>query len=480
MLDVQMRSELFYQDKFLISQITPVFSLMRDLFLPSVYDAFLVLRPACHFRDARVLSHSTAHLREYFRELPFHESYFLGLIHLLPVNYSSRFQSFFFSISQEVCDRRFRDMTLGFAPVFFFMKSYASWLVAELSQLCYKGLLRRMALGSTDGLCTWRVSFLMCFQPIEEAMREFFFHGDALFALSKAIHQTALAMLRLSTEVSLFETGIKVLDLLTPYKKGGKIGLFGGAGVGKTVVIMEFIRNLAMEHSGLSLFAGVGERTREGNDLYGEMQDSSIIAFHFKDLKAEASFVHDPWFAAEKSQVVLVFGQMNETPGSRMRVTHASLAMAEYFRDAFAQEVLIFVDNVFRFLQAGSEVSTLLGRMPSAVGYQPTLASEMGSFQERILATQAGSLTSIQAIYVPADDLTDPAPVVIFGHLDATTVLSRALAAKGIYPAVDPFHSTSKILDQAYLKQEHFSLASHVKEILQRYKELQDVIAILG
>ena len=459
MLDVQMRSELFYQDKFLISQITPVFSLMRDLFLPSVYDAFLVLRPACHFRDASVLSHSTAHLREYFRELPFHESYFLGLIHLLPVNYSSRFQSFFFSISQEVCDRRFRDMTLGFAPVFFFMKSYASWLVAELSQLCYKGLLRRMALGSTDGLCTWRVSFLMCFQPIlvpvgrialgrifnvlgssidpymhlslacefhswhpidlgayvesgkslssyqaslfpvhdisfqkkhesykfwfhfslgayvdplgpkasawilaiayffhsllcgdviadvpalasgvasldfrgssalgyllEEAMREFFFHGDALFALSKAIHQTALAMLRLSTEVSLFETGIKVLDLLTPYKKGGKIGLFGGAGVGKTVVIMEFIRNLAMEHSGLSLFAGVGERTREGNDLYGEMQDSSIIAFHFKDLKAEASFVHDPWFAAEKSQVVLVFGQMNETPGSRMRVTHA-------------------------------------------------------------------------------------------------------------------------------------------------------------
>jgi F-type H+-transporting ATPase subunit beta len=290
----------------------------------------------------------------------------------------------------------------------------------------------------------------------------------------------------LSIYLTLFETGIKVVDLLTPYKKGGKIGLFGGAGVGKTVVIMELIRNLAVEHSGLSLFAGVGERTREGNDLYCEMQDSSIIALCLNPAYSSEAFSHDsnmiynPFFGANASQVVLVFGQMNETPGSRMRVTHASLAMAEFFRDAFSQDVLVFVDNVFRFLQAGSEVSTLLGRMPSAVGYQPTLATEMGSFQERITATLAGSITSIQAIYVPADDLTDPAPVVIFGHLDAVTVLSRVLASKGIYPAVDPFNSTSKILDPSYLKQQHFCVAFEVKQLLQRYKELQDVIAILG
>lgn len=243
---------------------------------------------------------------------------------------------------------------------------------------------------------------------------------------------------------------------------------------------MEFIRNLATEHSGLSLFAGVGERTREGNDLYSEMQDSSIISFTLRSSINTSSLIYQSLFAANQSQVVLVFGQMNETPGNRMRVTHASLAMAEYLRDAFCQDVLIFIDNVFRFLQAGSEVSTLLGRMPSAVGYQPTLSTEMGSFQERIVATNAGSITSIQAIYVPADDLTDPAPVVIFGHLDAITVLSRGLASKGIYPAVDPFNSTSKILDPSYLKQEHFYVASNVKQILQRYKELQDVIAILG
>jgi F-type H+-transporting ATPase subunit beta len=293
----------------------------------------------------------------------------------------------------------------------------------------------------------------------------------------------------LSTQLTLFETGIKVVDLLTPYKKGGKIGLFGGAGVGKTVVIMELIRNLAVEHGGLSLFAGVGERTREGNDLYCEMQDSGIISLTLRQGRSLVygaincdypPLMYQPLFAANQSQVVLVFGQMNETPGSRMRVTHASLAMAEYFRDAFSQDVLIFVDNVFRFLQAGSEVSTLLGRMPSAVGYQPTLSTEMGSFQERIVATNAGSITSIQAIYVPADDLTDPAPVVIFGHLDAVTVLSRALASKGIYPAVDPFNSTSKMLDPSYVKQEHFCVATDVKQMLQRYKELQDVIAILG
>jgi F-type H+-transporting ATPase subunit beta len=245
---------------------------------------------------------------------------------------------------------------------------------------------------------------------------------------------------------------------------------------------MEFIRNLATEHSGLSLFAGVGERTREGNDLYYEMQDSRILCFHL--ISPSSSFIYQSLFAANQSQVVLVFGQMNETPGNRMRVTHASLAMAEYFRDAFSGDVLIFIDNVFRFLQAGSEVSTCLGRMPSAVGYQPSLSTEMGSFQERIVATTSGSITSIQAIYVPADDLTDPAPVVLFGHLDAITVLSRALASKGIYPAVDPLNSTSKILDPGspfpICKQEHLYLASNVKQILQRYKELQDLIAILG
>jgi len=309
-----------------------------------------------------------------------------------------------------------------------------------------------------------------------------FFNTDTLFAQVKPIHKTPVPIITLSISLRLFETGIKVIDLLTPYKKGGKIELFGGAGVGKTVVIMEFIRNLATEHSGLSLFAGVGERTREGNDLYCEMQDSGIIKFNL--ISTSLSLIYQPLFAANQSQVVLVFGQMNETPGNRMRVTHASLAMAEYFRDAFCGDVLIFIDNVFRFLQAGSEVSTLLGRMPSAVGYQPTLCTEMGSFQERIVATNAGSITSIQAIYVPADDLTDPAPVVIFGHLDAITVLSRALASKGIYPAVDPFNSTSKILDSgstfAICKQEHFYVASNVKQILQRYKELQDVIAILG
>ena len=307
-----------------------------------------------------------------------------------------------------------------------------------------------------------------------------FFNTEIRFAWSKPIHSTSVAIMRLSLQLTLFETGIKVVDLLTPYKKGGKVGLFGGAGVGKTVVIMELIRNLAVEHGGLSLFAGVGERTREGNDLYGEMQDSGIISLQLPSDQALQCFPYQPLFSSQYSQVLLVFGQMNETPGSRMRVTHASLSAAEYFRDASRQDVLLFVDNVFRFLQAGSEVSTLLGRMPSAVGYQPTLSTEMGSFQERIVATDAGSITSIQAIYVPADDLTDPAPVVIFGHLDAVTVLSRALASKGIYPAVDPFYSTSKMLDPIYVSQEHFCVATEVTQMLQRYKELQDVIAILG
>lgn len=280
---------------------------------------------------------------------------------------------------------------------------------------------------------------------------------------------------------SLFETGIKVLDLLTPYKKGGKIDLFGGAGVGKTVVIMELIRNLATEHAGFSLFAGVGERTREGNDLYYEMQDRTIICYFLLVSMTNPQ----PFYAAKQSQVVLVFGQMNETPGARMRVTHASLAMAEYFTDPLVRisqsaNLLVFIDNVFRFLQAGSEVSILLGRMPSAVGYQPTLCTEMGCIEERIVATKGGSITSIQAIYVPGDDLTDPAPVVIFGHLDGITVLSRGLVSKALYPAVDPFNSTSKMLHPSYVKQEHFYVASNVKQMLQRYKELQDVIAILG
>ena len=279
----------------------------------------------------------------------------------------------------------------------------------------------------------------------------------------KPIHSTPVSILRLGVSSYLFETGIKVIDLITPYKKGGKIGLFGGAGVGKTVVIMELIRNLAVEHGGLSLFSGVGERTREGNDLYSEMQQSGIIRVcaglaniwstnQSRSLSSQSTVeIFGELFGSAGSQVVLVYGQMNETPGARMRVSYAALSMAEFFRDVLQQDVLIFVDNVFRFLQAGSEVSTLLGRIPSAVGYQPTLAAEMASFQERIVATRAGSITSIQAIYVPADDLTDPAPVVIFGHLDAVTVLSRSLASKGLYPAVDTFMSTSKMLSSVVL-----------------------------
>jgi F-type H+-transporting ATPase subunit beta len=320
-------------------------------------------------------------------------------------------------------------------------------------------------------------------------------YGDWLYSQISPIHTTPLSLKRLRSKQRLFATGIKVLDLLLPYKKGAKIGLFGGAGVGKTVLIMELIRNLAIEHGGLSLFAGVGERTREGNDLYYEMQDSGIIRLSLlkcsvgsaslsstpeSQLLPSNAMIINPLFASRLSQVVLVFGQMNETPGARMRVAHASLTMAEWITYSFCYDVLIFVDNVYRFLQAGGEVSTLLGRMTSAVGYQPTLSTEMGSFQERILATYTGSITSIQAIYVPADDLTDPAPVVIFGHLDAITVLSRGLASKGIYPSVDPFNSTSKMLDRTYLKQEHFCVANAVKQMLQRYKELEDVIAILG
>lgn len=646
MIDAQMKCKVFYKEKFMIIQIRPVLLLVRDVFFASVYDALLLIRPSCNFRDGRVIQNYTANQAQYFIELPFNDAYFLGLIHVTAANYSSRMSRYHGRIyhhlilAEEVCHINVRDIMLGFAPVFLFIKSYASSLVAELSQLCYKGVFRTIALGSTDGLCTFSCTFVLSLQPLivpvgrialgrilnpigtcidrymclslssqfgsyhvislglfisthekhsyplhyahhiigccfvldqnlisflhtmiittlplphplwifylayssqefltttsmahakgflylwtlflsvieayhlqdyyatlhdkqihlhkihcsikalQDATQYRFYNTDTLFALIKPIHKTPLGMITLSISVTLFETGIKVVDLLTPYKCGGKIELFGGAGVGKTVLIMELIRNLATEHGGLSLFAGVGERTREGNDLYYQMQDSTIISISLAITAIQHGhpqhyLSYPSLFAANQSQVVCVFGQMNETPGSRMRVSHASISMAEYFRDAFSQDLLIFIDNVFRFVQAGSEVSTLLGRMPSAVGYQPTLSTEMGSFQERIVATLAGSITSIQAIYVPADDLTDPAPVVIFAHLDAITVLSRALASKGIYPPVDPFTSTSKMLDPstAHVKQEHFYVATNVKQMLQRYKEVQDVIAILG
>tara|TARA_B110000967_G_C18897433_1_gene571801 strand:+ start:355 stop:1791 length:1437 start_codon:yes stop_codon:yes gene_type:complete len=278
------------------------------------------------------------------------------------------------------------------------------------------------------------------------------------------IHRDAPAFTDLETKPAVFETGIKVVDLLAPYRRGGKIGLFGGAGVGKTVLIMELINNIARAHGGLSVFGGVGERTREGNDLYMEMKESGVIS----DTKLT------------DSKVALVYGQMNEPPGARMRVGLSALTMAEYFRDVNKQDVLLFIDNIFRFVQAGSEVSALLGRMPSAVGYQPTLATEMGGLQERITSTNLGSITSIQAVYVPADDLTDPAPATTFAHLDATTVLSRGLASKGIYPAVDPLDSTSTMLQPSIIGDDHYAVAQDVKETLQRYKELQDIIAILG
>ena len=271
------------------------------------------------------------------------------------------------------------------------------------------------------------------------------------------IHRPAPSYEELSTSTDIFETGIKVIDLICPYSKGGKIGLFGGAGVGKTVLIMELINNIAKEHGGISVFTGVGERTREGNDLYNEMKESGVI-----------------------KNTALVYGQMNEPPGARMRVGLSGLTMAEYFRDREHQDVLLFIDNIFRFTQAGSEVSALLGRMPSAVGYQPTLANEMGSLQERITSTKNGSITSVQAVYVPADDLTDPAQATTFAHLDATTVLSRDIASQGIYPAVDPLDSTSRILSPEILGEEHYTVAKEVQRILQRYKELMDIISIMG
>jgi F-type H+-transporting ATPase subunit beta len=348
--------------------------------------------------------------------------------------------------------------------------------IVEVQQLLGDNKVRAVSMRSTDGLrrgteaidlgtpisvpvgaSTLGRIFNVIGEPVDE-------QGEVKIDQTLPIHRDAPAFTELETKPSIFETGIKVVDLLAPYRRGGKIGLFGGAGVGKTVLIMELINNIAKAHGGVSVFGGVGERTREGNDLYEEMKESGVIN---KNNLAE-------------SKVALVYGQMNEPPGARMRVGLTALTMAEYFRDVNKQDVLLFIDNIFRFTQAGSEVSALLGRMPSAVGYQPTLATEMGALQERITSTTQGSITSIQAVYVPADDLTDPAPATTFAHLDATTVLSRALAAKGIYPAVDPLDSTSTMLQPGIVSEEHYKIAETVKETLQRYKELQDIIAILG
>ena len=352
----------------------------------------------------------------------------------------------------------------------------ASSVTCEVQQLLGSNKVRAVSMTSTDGLkrgasvsdtgapITVPVGIPTLgriFNVLGETVDEL---GPCLATCSLPIHRAAPAFTELDTKPAVFETGIKVVDLLAPYKRGGKIGLFGGAGVGKTVLIMELINNIARAHGGVSVFGGVGERTREGNDLYAEMKESRVI---------DANNL-------ENSKVALVYGQMNEPPGARMRVGLTALTMAEYFRDVNKQDVLLFIDNIFRFVQAGSEVSALLGRMPSAVGYQPTLATEMGVLQERITSTKDGSITSIQAVYVPADDLTDPAPATTFAHLDATTVLSRGLASKGIYPAVDPLDSTSTMLQPAIVGKVHYAIAQRIKETLQRYKELQDIIAILG
>jgi len=349
-------------------------------------------------------------------------------------------------------------------------------VTCEVQQLLGNNKVRAVSMTSTDGLKrgatvtdtnapitvpvgvpTLGRIFNVLGEPVDEL-------GPCNAESGLPIHRPAPTFTDLETKPSVFETGIKVVDLLAPYKRGGKIGLFGGAGVGKTVLIMELINNIAKAHGGVSVFGGVGERTREGNDLYAEMKESKVID---ED-------------KLENSKVALVYGQMNEPPGARMRVGLTALTMAEYFRDINKQDVLLFIDNIFRFVQAGSEVSALLGRMPSAVGYQPTLATEMGVLQERITSTNEGSITSIQAVYVPADDLTDPAPATTFAHLDATTVLSRGLASKGIYPAVDPLDSTSTMLQPEIVGAEHYGTAQRIKETLQRYKELQDIIAILG
>jgi F-type H+/Na+-transporting ATPase subunit beta len=349
-------------------------------------------------------------------------------------------------------------------------------LTLEVQQHLGGGWVRAIAMSSTDGLkrgmsitntaapisvpvgdCVLGRVFNVTGDPVDE-------RGPVNAEKRYPIHRKAPTLIEQDTSASILETGIKVIDLICPFSKGGKVGAFGGAGVGKTVVIMELINNIAKGHGGFSLFAGVGERTREGNDLYTEMSEAGVI--DQKDLS--------------KSKVALVYGQMNEPPGARLRVGLSALAMAEYFRDEKNQDVLLFIDNIFRFSQAGSEVSALLGRTPSAVGYQPTLASEMGDLQERITSTNKGSITSFQAVYVPADDLTDPAPANTFAHLDSTIVLERSIAELGIYPAVDPLASTSKVLAPEFVGQEHYNVARGVQRVLQRYKDLQDIIAILG
>ena len=342
-------------------------------------------------------------------------------------------------------------------------------IVTEVAQHIGDDVARCVALSSTDGLRrgmeavdtgepikvpVGKEVLGRMFNVIGETIDE---KGPVETELRAAIHRAAPPFEEQDTSAQIFETGIKVIDLIAPYTRGGKVGLFGGAGVGKTVLIQELISNIAREHGGISVFAGVGERTREGNDLYYEMIESEVI-----------------------KNTAMVFGQMNEPPGARMRVALTGLTMAEYFRDRENQDVLLFIDNIFRFTQAGSEVSALLGRVPSAVGYQPTLATEMGALQERITSTKKGSITSVQAVYVPADDLTDPAPATTFAHLDATTVLSRSITELGIYPAVDPLESTSRIMDPLILGEEHYQTARGVQEVLQRYKDLQDIIAILG
>ena len=349
-------------------------------------------------------------------------------------------------------------------------------LVLEVAQHLGEGTVRAIAMDATEGLVrgqevtdtagpitvpVGRATLGRILNVVGEPVDE----GKPLGKTEKrSIHQDAPAFSEQATESVILETGIKVIDLLAPYTKGGKIGLFGGAGVGKTVLIMELINNIAKVHSGVSVFAGVGERTREGNDLYHEMIEGGVI-------------VPDN---LEESKIALVYGQMNEPPGARMRIALTGLTLAEQFRDETGSDVLFFVDNIFRFTQAGSEVSALLGRIPSAVGYQPTLATDMGAMQERITSTKSGSITSVQAVYVPADDLTDPAPATSFAHLDATTVLDRSISEKGIYPAVDPLGSTSRLLDPLIIGDEHYTVATDVQQVLQRYKSLQDIIAILG
>ena len=368
-----------------------------------------------------------------------------------------------------VLDVRFTDDLPGIYNALEITRPDGTTLVAEVQQLLGDDKVRAVALDTTDGLARG-TEVTDTGAPISVPVGEptlgriFNVLGDAIdeggpVSASEdwPIHREPPAFDALSPTSEIFETGIKVIDLLAPYVKGGKVGLFGGAGVGKTVLIQELIHNIAQEHGGLSVFAGVGERTREGNDLWLEMKESGVI-----------------------SKTALVYGQMNEPPGARLRVALTGLTMAEYFRDVGGQDVLLFIDNIFRFVQAGSEVSALLGRMPSAVGYQPTLQTEMGNLQERITSTRNGSVTSVQAIYVPADDLTDPAPAASFAHLDATTVLNRAIAEKGIYPAVDPLDSTSTALEPTVVGEDHYQVATRVQEILQEYKDLQDIIAILG